>query len=248
MKSWLLLLAGMFPAIAFGAQDLPAPLQSLARSGVTIKGDMPAPKGFKGYVGNYQGDPIPIYLLPDGRHVVVGTLYDAQGKDLTESAFQTAMKPGLDPALWGMLGHSTWFAEGASKPARLVYVFTDTECQYCHQLWLALKKHLGNGTQVRNIMVAVIAPESLGRGAAVLSAADPAVSWRAHEEAFGHSTLMPLKTVGPALRAKLEANRVLMTRFKAVGTPVTVYQDGSGKVRMVQGVPDDQTLRAIFGR
>ncbi len=248
MKAWLVFLAGIFGATSVRSQNLPAPLRALIRNGVTIEAEMPAPQGFKGYVGKYGSDPIPVYLLPDGKHVIVGTLYDAQGKDLTQTAFQAAIKPGLDPALWDQLGHATWFAEGASSPARVVYVFTDTECPFCHTLWLVSRPYLRHGTtQVRNIVVAVIAPESLGRGAAVLMAADPASTWRKHEQAFGHSPLKSPASIPPAVGARIESNQALLARFKANGTPVTVYRDASGKVRMIQGVPDEDTLRAIFG-
>ncbi len=248
MKAWLALLVGVLCATSVRSQSLSAPIRALIHDGVTIKGDMPAPKGFKGYVGEYGGDAIPIYLLPDGTHVIVGTLYDAQGKDLTRTVFEAAIKPGLGPELWDQLGHATWFAEGTSRPTRLVYVFTDTECPFCHKLWLASRPYLRCGaTQVRNIVVAVIAPESLGRGAAVLTAADPASTWRAHERVFGHSPLKPLASVAPVVRARIESNEALLARFKAYGTPVTVYRDGSGKIRMIQGVPDEDTLRAIFG-
>lgn len=137
MKRWWLLLACALCAVAQAA-DYPAPIHALISKGITIKGSMQAPKGYKGYVGLYNSDPIPIYLLPDGRHVLIGTLYDAHGNDLTQTAFAAASKPQMDPSLWGQLERSTWFAEGAAKPERVVYIFTDTECPYCHKLWLEL--------------------------------------------------------------------------------------------------------------
>ncbi|MGH8042228.1 MAG: thiol:disulfide interchange protein DsbG [Rudaea sp.] len=236
-------------AVAAQAQDYPAPIQALIDKGITIKRTMPAPTGFQGYVGEFAGQLTPVYLLPDGRHTTVGVLYDEHGKDLTNAAFRAATASGRpDPVLWDRLEKSTWIAEGASKPERVVYVFTDTECPYCHKLWLATQPYLQQGkVQVRNVIVAVIAPSSLGRGAAVLSAKDPSATWSTHERAFGHSPIAPLTAVDPRMRAKIEANKALMTRFGAFGTPAIIYRDGNGQIRMVLGQPDTAALRRIFG-
>lgn len=244
---WLLLLACALCAVA-QAGDFPAPIHALIGKGITIKGSMQAPKGYKGYVGEYAGDPIPIYLLPDGKHVIVGTLYDARGNDLTATAFAAATKPQMDPSLWGRLERSTWFAEGPAKPERVVYIFTDTECPYCHKLWLELQPYLRHDkVQIRDIIVAVIAPESLGRGAAVLAAHNPAAAWRRNEQAFGHSPIKPLAPIPPALRAKIDANTALLKSIDAFGTPATVYRDESGQIRMILGLPNQDSLQAIFG-
>lgn len=239
--------AGLVLAVTARADDLPAPVQALADRGITIVGAMPAPPGFKGYVGEFSGQMTPVYLLPDGRHTTVGVLYDERGRDLTNAVFRAATAPAPDPSLWKRLGSSTWVAEGAAKPERVVYVFTDTECSFCHQLWIAIQPWLHRGnTQVRDVIVAVIAPESLRRGAAVLAARDPASTWRVHEAAFGRSPIKPLDSVDPKLRASIEANRKLMARFGAFGTPAIVYRDGSGRIRMVLGLPDQTTMQAIF--
>lgn len=231
------------------AGNLPPPVQALVDRGITIVGAMPAPAGFKGYVGEFADQKTPVYLLPDGRHTTVGVLYDEHGKDLTNAAFRAAIAQRPDPALWDYLGDATWVAEGATEPERVVYVFTDTECPYCHRLWLTLQPWLKRGkVQVRDVIVAVIAPESLGRGVAVLTSNDPATAWHTHESAFGHSPVKPLASVDPQMRAKIEANQSLMTRFGAFGTPAIVYRDGSGRIRMELGLPDQATLQAIFGQ
>ncbi|HET6632266.1 MAG TPA: thiol:disulfide interchange protein DsbG [Rhodanobacteraceae bacterium] len=230
------------------AGDIPAPVKALVARGMTIRGTMQAPAGFKGYVGEFSGKLTPIYLLPDGHHTTVGVLYDEHGKDLTNAAFQAATAALSATTLWDRLGQSMWITEGAANAQRIVYVFTDTECPFCHRLWLASQPYLRQGTvQVRDVIVAVIAPESLGRGAAVLTAADPPAALRRHELAFGHSPVAPLASVDPHLRARLEANRVLLTSFDAVGTPAIVYRDATGTVHTMLGLPDDDAMQAIFG-
>lgn len=246
MKRWLVPLALLLTACA-QAQDYPAPIQALASKGITIKGSLPAPAGFKGYVGDYHGQPMPVYLLPDGKHVVIGSLLDAKGNDLTEESLQAATAASLSEATWTELGNASWIAEGASTPKRIVYVFTDTECPYCHKLWLATQPLLAGGdVQVRHIMVAVIAPQSLNRAAAILDASDPKATLHQHESTFGHSTVQPLASVSTATEKRIAANVALMEKLGIQGTPATVYKDASGKIRIASGMLPDNRLKTIF--
>ncbi|OZB71633.1 MAG: thiol:disulfide interchange protein DsbG, partial [Lysobacterales bacterium 13-68-4] len=163
MKFRLLGLALLLSACA-QAQDTPnypAPVQALEAKGMTIKGPLPAPDGYHAYLGSYGGRPVPVYVPPDGKHAFVGVLFDEQGKDLTQGPMSDATKPVLDAATWASLEKSTWIAEGSPKASRIVYVFNDTECPYCHRLWAAIQPKLAKGeVQVRYVMVAVIAPKS----------------------------------------------------------------------------------------
>lgn len=247
MKRWLLLFALSLTACA-QAQDYPAPIRALAGKGITIKATLPAPAGFKGYVGNFQGEKLPIYLLPDGKHVLIGSVFDESGNNLTEAPLQAASRIALTEATWNELAKSTWIAEGSTKPKRIVYVFTDTECPYCHKLWLASQPLLvGGDVQVRNIMVAVIAPQSLYRAAAVLDSSDPLATLRQHENSYGHSSVAPAKTVSAATAKHVAANIALMEELNIHGTPAVVYKDSTGKVRMLSGMPSDDRMKAIFG-
>ena len=248
MKTWLFLIACVICTTSAQAQEYPAPIQALVARGITIMGTMQAPKGFKGYVGEFSGQLTPVYLLPDGQTVTIGVLYDKHGRDLTNAAFRAATLSKLDPALWKQLGKATWIAEGSTKPKRIVYIFTDTDCPYCHKLWVETQPYLKQGdVQIRNIIVAVIAPTSLGRGAAVLTAKDPAEAMRRNELAFGHSPIEPLATVDPKIRARIEANEALMNRVNAFATPATVYRDAHGQIHMLLGLPDTASMQAIFG-
>ncbi|MFA6232467.1 MAG: thiol:disulfide interchange protein DsbG [Rhodanobacter sp.] len=248
MKRWLLLFAFSLTACA-QAQDVPAPIRALAGKGIAIKATLPAPAGFKGFVGSYQGQNLPVYLLPDGKHVVIGSVFDENGNNLSQASFQAATRPGVTEASWNKLAQSTWIAEGSAKPRRIVYVFTDTECPYCHKLWLATQPLLaGSDVQVRNIMVAVIAPQSLNRAAAVLDSNDPLATLQQHEKSFGHSSVEPAKTVPSATAKHIAANIALMEELNIHGTPAVIYKDSTGQVRMLQGMPSDDRLKSIFGR
>lgn len=252
MKSW------WFVFLAFGlcvgshaqaATRYPAPIQALVDQGLVIKGDLSAPPGYKGYVAEYGGRPVPVYLLPDGKHAMVGTLFDASGRDLTAGPMESASTPVLDEQVWKRLAAAAWIAEGAKNPARIVYEFTDTECPYCHKLWLATQPLLErNGVQVRHIMVAVIAPQSAGRAAALLDSPDPTATLHKHENAFGHSPVEPLANIPAATAKRIKDNNALLQKLGIMGTPGIVYQDAAGKIRTAVGMPSPDRIKEIFGK
>jgi thiol:disulfide interchange protein DsbG len=237
------------PVASAQAGKYPAPIRALLARGLTIKGPLAAPDGYKGYVADYGGRPVPVYLLPDGKHAMAGTLFDASGRDLTTAPLQAASAPALDAQVWQRLGEATWIAEGAQHPRRIVYEFIDTECPYCHKLWLATQPMLeGNGVQVRHIMVAVIAPQSMGRAAALLDAADPQAALRRHENGFGHSPIEPLEKVPSAIAQSIRDNNALMGELGITGTPGIVYKDVQGKIHVAVGMPAAERIQAIFGK
>lgn len=250
MNRWLacLLTLAMIGCTPASEAPLPPPVQALAAKGITIKGPLKAPDGYRGFVGEYRGHTLPVYLLPDGEHTVIGSLYDRAGNDLTSESLEAASAPVLDDATWTALGKTRYIAEGATHPRRIVYVFTDTECPYCHKLWAATQPLLAGGdVQVRHILVAVISPTSPYRAAAILQAADPLAALRQHEQSFGRSTVVPAKTLAPAIEAALVANGELMDKLGVQGTPATVYRDADGTIHMAAGMLPDAQLKAIFG-
>ncbi|KGI77821.1 thiol:disulfide interchange protein DsbG [Oleiagrimonas soli] len=226
----------------------PAPVRALKSAGIEIRGTMPAPDGFKGFIGVYRGQPMPVYLLPDGKHTVVGNLFAADGSDLTRDAFAQHAMAGLGKNAWSKLQKADWIAEGPKGAKRVVYVFTDTECPYCHRLWSAIRPQVNKGeVQVRYLLVAVIKQQSLPRAVSVLDAPDPIKAFARNEKDFRDSPIKLAAKIPSATRDKIAANIALMQEFGLQGTPGIVYQDAQGRVQTVSGVPSDAGLKAIFG-
>jgi thiol:disulfide interchange protein DsbG len=222
--------------------------RALGANGVEITGSLEAPQGFRGFVGRYQGRELPIYVLPDGRHLVVGSLFDLDGNDLTGPALAKAASSHWGEAQWQALEASHWVAEGNPKAKRIVYVFVDTRCPYCERLWQASQPFLKKGNvQVRNILVGVIRPESLPEAAHILAAKDPTAAWVHNEENFGKNPTPA--TAAPATATdKIRANTELMQRLGFMGTPGIAWKDAQGQIQVLQGMPQDQQgLEAVFG-
>lgn len=238
---------------AQGATDAATPTAAAVEKalgpGVSVSGELDAPTGFHGFVATYQGNRIPVYVTPDGRHIVIGQLFDMQGRDLTGPAMQKVADSGLGAEQWDMLAKSNWIVEGNPKAERVVYVFVDTRCPYCHHLWQASQKYLERGdVQVRNILVAVISPDSLPEGALILDASDPSKAWQDNERTFGKHPAPAADAGSATARAKIAANNKLMRRLGFQGTPSIVYKDADGRVHALQGMPrQPEMLRDIFG-
>lgn len=254
----LLLAAGLSvrPAAAAGAESsAPARAASavenaLSGQGIKITGELPAPDGFHGFVGSYRGKQIPVYTTPDGEHLVVGSLFDMNGNDLTSPALRKAADSRLGDKQWQQLADASWVAEGAADADRVVYAFMDPDCPYCHQFWKASQKWVkddGN-VQVRNIMVAVITPESMPRAAGILGADDPTAAWRNNETQYDADERPAAPSDPPAAaKQKVRKNNVLMQQLGFHGTPAIIYKDADGDIHSINGMPrSQQMLEGIF--
>ncbi|HEX7338758.1 MAG TPA: thiol:disulfide interchange protein DsbG [Rhodanobacteraceae bacterium] len=234
--------ASAAPAVAASTVE-----KALAGNGLGIVGKLDAPAGYHGFVAMYHGRRLPVYVPPDGKHVLIGSLYTLQGQDLTGPAMRKVTDAGFTQKQWNALAASTWISTGKVASGRVVYAFMDTQCPYCHRLWQAAQPYLAaKNVELRVIPVAVISQASLPNAAAVLSAADPIKAWAEHETHPGQA--VPVSGAPASnVYAKLGANNQLMTRLGFYGTPGVVYKDARGQIHVVRGLPPDAAdVRAIF--
>lgn len=143
-----------------------------------------------------------------------------------------------------------WVAEGSTHPRHVIYTFVDANCPYCHKLWVALQAYRRDGLQVRNLLVGVIAPSSLGKAAAVFEARDPAAAWRENEERWGSRSdggggIAPLAQISAEDKDALMSNETLMQNFGIPGTPGLVYVDAHDMVHVTPGLPGKAELDRI---
>ncbi|MDY6812419.1 MAG: thiol:disulfide interchange protein DsbG [Pseudomonadota bacterium] len=250
-----LLAGGWLPGLTVAQDDtgtevqqaLPPPvIAHLQSQGLTLTGPHGEVDGIALWaVPRVQGQEL-IYVLPDGRRAIVGTMLDAEGNNLT--AQQQAALPPPDPdALWAELEDAAWVAEGAASPQRVIYSFTDPNCPYCHKLWQATALYHDEGLQVRHVMVAVIKPSSAGKAAAILGAEDPAAALDAHFSAYEQGGIAPVREPGPAIVAQIADNNRLMDTFGVQGTPALVFREAGGQLRIQGGLPSPEVLAAAAG-
>lgn len=231
------------------AEDLPKAVQQLQAKGAVIKGSFDAPNGMRGYAAEYQNNGLALYLTPDGKHVLVGNLFDEQGKDLTAEPLQKLVYGPMTKAFWGKMEQSAWIADGKADAPRTVYLFSDPNCPYCNMFWEQARPWVEAGkVQLRHIMVGIIREDSPGKSAALLAAKDPAKALQQHEKAGRASTLKALEQVPAAVQQKLAGNMALMQEMGLQATPAIFYKDDQGNIQSQQGAPRPEMLEKILGK
>jgi len=231
------------------AEALPPAILAIEARGAKVVGSFDAPGGLKGYAARYNGQGIGLYLTPDGEHVLVGSLLDASGADLTQAALEKLVYEPLGNEMWQRLQSSTWIADGSADAPRIVYMFSDPNCPYCNLFWKQARPWIDAGdVQLRHVMVGMLRPDSAGKSAALLAADDREAALNKHEAAGKASTLEPVERIPAKVQEQLEANLALMGEMGASATPAIYYQDDAGRLQQHQGAPRPDVLKQIMGK
>lgn len=230
------------------ASAVPAPIKGLQKLGFEVVSEFEAPGGLRGFAGVVGGQqPAAAYLTPDGKHVVVGSLFDAQGNDVARDLLTEKVAGPMTEKIWSQLESSAWVADGKAGAPRVVYTFSDANCPYCHRFWEAARPWVDAGkVQLRHIMVGVIREDSPGKAAAILSAADPSAALLENEHAFDRGGIKPVAISADASR-KLDANQALMVEMGFQGTPGILFKDADGHVQRRSGMPQGNDMELMFG-
>lgn len=245
------------------AQDRPPPLQALEKQGLTIVGTFPSPGGLTAWAAYMGQQPVALYTTPDGKHVIAGTLLDADGKDVNQNILEKTVSKPMTDGVWGQLQSSHWVMDGSDKAPKTVYVFTDPNCPYCNKFWSDARPWVDSGkVQLRHIIVGILTPTSPGKAAALLSDRKPAALLAAYERAQAASSvkalaagrphpltdegMKPLSSIPAAIQRQLDTNEKIMATLGLRATPAVVWRNAQGVVQMRTGAPE-QTLAEIFG-
>jgi thiol:disulfide interchange protein DsbG len=172
------------------------------------------------------------------------------GLVLAFAAYAKPPAPAELPGLYAEIEKAASVAEGPASPKRVLYVFFDANCFYCHLTWKALQPYEKAGLQVRWVPVAYQKDSSTTKAAAIMQAKDRVQAFRQNELSYkagsydgGIAEAKPTKEVAKLL----DDNFFLMDRFGVSGTPGLVWKDGKGKVRVRTGMPRLSQLPAITG-
>jgi len=243
------LAVGLFASQLALADALPKAVQQIEAKGAKIVGRFDAPNGLQGYAAQFQNRGVALYLTPDGKHVLVGSLFDEQGQDLSEAPLQKLVYAPLAKEVWAKLDKTAWIADGKADAPRIVYLFSDPNCPYCNMFWQQARPWVDSGkVQLRHIMVGIIRADSPAKSAALLASADPQKALQAHESAGKASTLKPLAKIPTQVQAKLDANLALMEELGLSATPAIFYLDDKGQLQTQQGAPRPEMLGKILGK
>jgi len=249
LNALLPLTLALLAAPLLHAEELPQAIKQLQAKGAVIKGSFDAPNGLRGYAAEYQNNGIALYLTPDGKHVLVGSLFDEQGQDLSAEPLEKLVYAPMSKAIWAKMEKTAWIADGKPDAPRTVYLFSDPNCPYCNMFWQQARPWVESGkVQLRHIMVGIIREDSPGKSAALLAAKDPAKALQQHEKAGKASSLKALDNIPENVQKQLDSNLALMEELGLAATPAIFYLDEQGRLQSQQGAPRPETLGKILGK
>lgn len=156
-----------------------------------------------------------------------------------------------DTTLWLRLQRTTWVMQGARRPEHLIYVITDANCPYCHDLWLSLQPLYTRGLQVRYVMVGIISSDSPGKAAAIIEARNPSLALDRNERQWARlpddlgGGIPPFQRPKPATAAALRTNEQLMHDLGVQGTPALIYRSGDHVMHVIRSASDPAKLKSI---
>ncbi|HDS1039861.1 TPA: thiol:disulfide interchange protein DsbG [Stenotrophomonas maltophilia] len=229
--------------------ERPAVLKGIEKHGFEVVAEFEAPGGLRGFAGVVGGQqPAAAYVTADGKHVLVGSLFDAEGNDVSAQAVEKLAAVPMSAKMWSKLEGSAWVRDGKADAPRVVYTFSDANCPYCHKFWDAARPWVDAGkVQLRHIMVGVIREDSPAKAAAILAARDPSAALLENEHQFDQGGIKPLPNISREIAGKLDANQVLMIEMGFQGTPGILFQDADGIVQRLSGLPQGEDLQKVLG-
>lgn len=236
-------------ALAKGGADRPAVLKGIEKHGFEVIGEFDAPGGLRGFAGVVGGQqPAAAYVTADGKHVVVGSLFDANGEDVGAAPLEKLVAKPMSERSWKKLDESAWVRDGRADAPRVVYTFSDANCPYCHRFWEAARPWVDAGkVQLRHVMVGVIREDSPAKAAAILTAPNPSAALLENERLFDRGGIKPAASLTAEVANKLDANQVLMIELGFQGTPGILFKDAQGMVQRRSGMPQGDDMTVVLG-
>ena len=148
------------------------------------------------------------------------------------------------------INQATWIRDG--KSARVIYVFFDPNCPYCHKVYEMLRPHVQRGeVELRWVVVGKLMATSTGKAAAMLEAKDPTEALHRNERGFSRET----GNFGgieeePAPREdtlrRLNANHALLNRSGFDAVPALLFRTKDGKTDIIRGAPPAAFLEKLL--
>jgi thiol:disulfide interchange protein DsbG len=238
------------PAAAAKAGEYPDVLKGVQKHGFEVVGEFDAPGGLRGFAGVVGGQqPAAAYVTPDGKHVLVGSLFDATGEDVSAAPLEKLAAKPMSEKMWNKLAASAWVRDGRADAPRVVYTFSDANCPYCHRFWDAARPWVDSGkVQLRHIMVGVIREDSPAKAAAILTAPNPSAALLENEHTFDKGGIKPVAKLSPDVANKLDANQELMIEMGFQGTPGILFKDDKGMLQRRSGMPQGRDMDLVMGK
>lgn len=163
-----------------------------------------------------------------------------------------AAGPTVASRLLAGMDQATWIGEG--QGGRVVWIFFDPNCPYCHKVYERLRPWVGkDGLQFRWVPVGMLTPTSEGKAAAILQARNPLAAFRESENDFNFSAAGPGGGIAPArriagkTRMDLQANLSLLQGENVNGVPLLLFRRKDGAASLFIGAPTPAQVAELLG-
>lgn len=235
----------LFPASS-QADGKGTAIEELESQGVSLIHQFETPMGLKGYIGKAQGQTLTFYASPDDQYLILGTLMDRFGNNLSEKiVLDEIVRPRLED-YWTGIEDAQWVQDGSPDADLIFYTFTDPNCPYCAHFrqqihpWIESKE-----IQLRHIMVGMLAEDSIEKSAMILESANPGELLERQQKTMRQGGIETDPTLVSKGYVTVKEHNNLMGDLGFDGTPVTVYRDRSGQLQMIRGILDAGTLEKL---
>ena len=181
--------------------------------------------------------------------LALASLAACSKQDESPAASQAPARKPSGIEAYAIATRGSGFSVGALMAANTVYVFFDSTCPHCAELWQASQPLL-NRLKMVWIPIGLLRPQSGPQGATILTAPDPAKAMSEHEASVlqrGGGISVPANLSDEALQ-KVKANTELFRQLQAESVPLIVYRNAlSGQHGMHAGAVDTATLASLAG-
>ena len=246
LRNTLLLLTIAKSGLAI-ASPVPEPLEFIEKQGGEVVNAFHAPSGFTGYIIDFRGNALTVYLSENKQYLFTGKMLDSTGRDMGETALDAYITGPQSEKNWQALASSNWISDGSKDAEKVIYTFTDPNCPYCKKFWQQARPWVEAGkVQIRHILVGILKADSFDKSAAILSADDPATALHQHESG-NEINVRTNASLSDNVKEKLNANHTLMQRLGVSATPAIYYKNSKNAVSLQMGLPGPSQLEEIMG-
>lgn len=246
LRNTLLLLTIAKSGLAI-ASPVPEPLEFIEKQGGEVVNAFHAPSGFTGYIIDFRGNALTVYLSENKQYLFTGKMLDSTGRDMGETALDAYITGPQSEKNWQALASSNWISDGSKDADKVIYTFTDPNCPYCKKFWQQARPWVKAGkVQVRHILVGILKADSFDKSAAILSADDPATALYQHESG-NEINVRAVASLSDTVKEKLNANHTLMQSLGVSATPAIYYKNSKNAVSLQMGLPGPSKLEEIMG-
>ena len=171
-------------------------------------------KAFGDFYSVVRGNEV-IYINEDFSVLINGDVVDLKsGRSLTTS-LREANRPKFDPA---DLHESDAIQVGSG--ARRIFVFSDPDCPFCRQLQGELGKLQNVSVYMLPLPLTSLHPNAASLSEHIWCAGDRAAAWNGY-------LLRGVKPAEKNCANPLQRNAALAAKYRVLGTPAIVFEDGS---------------------